>query len=178
MIGNDLVYLPNWKRRSGDRLSRFRQKIYTQRERNWIEAADDPFLLEAKFWAVKEAVYKSWFKKYRERIFKPKSISIEAFKVSEEEFVFQVEIGNLRFKSICRKDGNYIHATAIELNEDLEFSSLYESYQSAPRAINFKSQKITLQKDSSRVPYGLYKGRKLDVSMSHDGDLRAVVWRV
>ena len=177
MIGNDLVYIPGWKRRSGDRLKRFRQKIYTQQEIAWIEAAEDPFLLEAKFWTVKEAVYKSWFKQSRNRVFNPKKIVIESFDEVEGKLDFQVNLENFGFRSVCRHHGDFIHAVAMEFDEVFEFQSYQQIDKPKVEAVPFEGSKILLNRDSAGVPFGLLEGRKLDLSKSHDGRQLAVVWR-
>jgi len=168
MIGNDLVYFPDWKRRSGDRLRRFRQKIYTPRERIWIENDSDHHLLEAKFWAVKEAVYKSAFKKLRERKFAPKSIAIVDydgihFSVihREEQYLVTVEVAK-----------DFVHAVTSPGVGHLSFSFEDDSHYRSKITVEESAMKLV--KDNFGVPHGFWKNRKLDLSVSHDGGMAVV----
>lgn len=77
MIGNDLVYLPTWPKREGSRLQRFRTKVFTEAEREFITSTENPHLAEAWLWSCKEAAYKVWFKSNHKREFAPKKFKVE-----------------------------------------------------------------------------------------------------
>lgn len=91
MIGNDLVYLPTWPKREGGRLQRFRTKVFTEAEREFITLAENPHLAEAWLWSCKEAAYKVWFKSSHKREFAPKKFKVESSRLKVQSSKFKVE---------------------------------------------------------------------------------------
>ena len=63
MIGNDIIDLDLTKIQSNWQRPKFLEKIFTLKERNFIQKAEDPELEVWKLWSRKEAAYKIYFTK-------------------------------------------------------------------------------------------------------------------
>ena len=70
-IGNDIVDLNLAKTQSNWQRKGFLEKQFTQKEQNEILNAENPFLKVWLFWSMKEAAYKCYTQKFKERFFAP-----------------------------------------------------------------------------------------------------------
>ena len=109
-VGNDLVYLPDFKA-SWNEL--FKNKVYTNQEIAYCELFDDPILRYASTWAAKEAVYKA-IKQLGDKPIGFNRIEIIREKPAGKPEVRLIEYGgNLDISLSISHDGDYAWAIAM-----------------------------------------------------------------
>ena len=113
-VGNDLVYLPNFKESLTDL---FKKKVYTPAEIEYCELFDDSLLHYASTWAAKEAVYKA-VKQLDKSALSFKKIEILREKAGGRPFVVLHKYpGRFKISLTISHDGDYIWALALtEIN--------------------------------------------------------------
>jgi len=120
-IGNDIVDLNLAKTESNWQRKGFLEKQFTLKERGEILNAENPFLKVWLFWSMKEAAYKIYTQKIKERFFAPQKF--ECSLISEE-------IGNVTFKENVYYTTSlfnpfYVHTIAKDTKEGTAvFSSI------------------------------------------------------
>lgn len=168
MIGNDLIYLPDWPRRCGERLERYRSRIFTEAEIRLIEAAEDPYKQEAKIWAGKEALYKLRQRAGGARLFRPKSLEILT---SDERSLTGID-----FHLFWYQWGAYLECRAV--HRGLSIDELKASLRTGTASRgSFKSCGKTYRiYRGAKAPWLLCGASKYPLSISHDGALSSFCW--
>lgn len=176
MIGNDLVYLPDWPRREGSRLGRFRRKIYTAREMDWIEKAVNPYRMEALLWAAKEATYKAHLKVTRQRTFAPKKLKTSNVEGSREPKLL-MQVDDMQYRVCTEVKDAYLYALAMPVDE-IEAVQTFriETNEEQPEQPLWKGIPIQIEKDDLGIPHGWWQGQSLDMSITHDGGVKIAEW--
>lgn len=82
MIGNDIIDLDLTKIQSNWQRPKFLEKIFTLKERNFIQKAEDPELEVWKLWSRKEAAYKIYNRETGIRGYFPWKIECSVFENS------------------------------------------------------------------------------------------------
>jgi phosphopantetheinyl transferase (holo-ACP synthase) len=109
MIGNDIVDLhlarqeSNWQRKG------FLDKIFTQKEQNFILNSDNQETVVWKLWTCKEAVYKIWNRNSGCRKFNPKLF--ECCKINDDCSI--VTIDNQLYFSRTTVTKDFIYSIAV-----------------------------------------------------------------
>lgn len=182
MIGNDLIDMKLAARNSRLHNSRFRKKVFSDRENRIInnsENAEESFWL---LWSMKEAAYKVH---QRQTNSAPKlnPLQFECFP-SEEEKSGNVKAFGKDYFIKFRIAGNYLFTLASTekdlkvLQKNYPENSNYKAAFSAHVSEYMKLKNIlSIEKNEYRIPFFHQKksDKKLPVSISHDGNL---VWLV
>ena len=109
-VGNDLVYLENFKESFGPL---FKKKAYTQLEIDYCEQFDQSILRYASTWAAKEAVYKA-LKQLTDETVGPKQIEITRSKIAGKPTVnLPQKYNSFTISLTISHDGDYIWALAV-----------------------------------------------------------------
>lgn len=188
MTGNDIVDITaaavesNWKRKG------FLQKIFTQKEQEYIHNAAAPTQMVWKLWSMKESAYKIYTRQYGGRFFAPKKLNCTLL----SETAGQVTIDTISYQTLTITTNDYIYSVARSRgteNADFINSCFYlpQSCETKPQlfinkkiidsyhAVSGRVKKNTaLLKDENGVPF-LYCGCNLQipVSITHHGNYAA-----
>ena len=183
-IGNDIVDLnlakieSNWQRKG------FLEKQFTQKEQYEILSSENPFLKVWLFWSMKEAAYKCYTQKVKERFFAPQKF---------ECTLISKEIGRVFFKgnvfyTTSFFNALYVHTTARETKEKVAtFSAvgLPNTIDSDLKiklavAIGVSSEEIEKRKTTIGAPLFYYQEELLTTScsISHHGNYGAYAFNV
>lgn len=110
-IGNDIIYLPNFKE---SLTPQFIARVFTEQETKYCEQFDDATLRYASTWAAKEAVYKAikqidssiklWWPDIEVIRNKPQGMPI----VTVSKLIFPVQV-----RLTITHDGDYVWAVVI-----------------------------------------------------------------
>nr|WP_305121201.1 holo-ACP synthase [Pedobacter xinjiangensis] len=110
VVGNDLVFLPDFKHSLTEL---FKQRVYTETERNYCNLFDDSLLRYASTWAAKEAVYKA-IKQIDPAPLSWRKIEIRRDKIAGKPSVVLHDQENFYPISLTiSHDGDYVWALAI-----------------------------------------------------------------
>ena len=183
-IGNDIVDLnlakieSNWQRKG------FLEKQFTQKEQDEILNAENPFLKVWLFWSMKEAAYKCYTQKFKERFFAPQKfectlVSIEkGMVVFEENIFYTVSISNaLYISTIAReKKEETVIFSAIGLPSEIDLDLKIKL--AAIRGVSYKG--IEKRKTTIGAPLFYYQEELLtkSCSISHHGNYGAYAFNV
>lgn len=188
MTGNDIVDIKtagiesNWKRPG------FLEKIFTQKEQEYINNAAAPTQMVWKLWSMKESAYKIYTRQFGGRVFAPQKLSCTL--INENEGL--VTINNIFYQCKTITTNHYIYSLARQPekpNIDFINSCFYlpAAYKTTPQLfINKKitdsyhavfggvRKNIALLKDENGLPF-LYCGcnLQLPVSITHHGNYAA-----
>ncbi|MFZ1451990.1 MAG: 4'-phosphopantetheinyl transferase superfamily protein [Ferruginibacter sp.] len=188
MTGNDIVDITtadtesNWKRPG------FLEKIFTQKEQQYIHEAAAPTQMVWRLWTMKESAYKIYTRRFGGRFFAPQKLSCNGLSQSAG----LVTINNISYQCNTIKTNNYIYSVARQmgtLHVDFINSWFYLPPGCLYTAQLFISKKIidsyhavsggvkkntALLKDKNGVPF-LYCGSNLQipVSITHHGNYAA-----
>ena len=108
MTGNDIVDIKmaaaesNWKRTG------FLEKIFTQKEQEYIHNAADPALMVWKLWSMKESAYKIYTRQQGGRFFAPQKLNCTLV----DDITGQVTINNISYQTISSYAKDYIYSIA------------------------------------------------------------------
>lgn len=184
MIGNDLVYLKGWSHYSEHRKARFRAKLYTNPEREFLRRSKLQNA-EAILWSMKEACYKLNFRHHPVTIFAPKQFECTLFQYEGVRLNGEVLMGSKRFKTVSCLLENYVHTIALPHDDlfDLDQVNILVKpldQDEKPREIEdarFKA-KLRVIKDENGIPHLYEKDEKLPqaISISHDGEMVVFAW--
>lgn len=109
-VGNDLVYLPDFKQSFNDL---FKQKVYTENEILYCNLFEDSILRFASTWAAKESVYKA-VKQLDKSLFGWKDIEVLRSKVAgEPKVILHKHSGKFNVSLTISHDGDYVWALAL-----------------------------------------------------------------
>lgn len=109
-VGNDLVFIPNFKSSLTDQ---FKQKVYTPGELAYCNLFDDGLLRYASTWAAKEAVYKA-LKQLDPRPVNWKQLEITRDKIAGKPNVtLHHDPDKYQISLTISHDGDYVWAVAL-----------------------------------------------------------------
>ena len=109
-IGNDIVDLKLAKTQSNWQRKGFLEKQFTQKEQDEILNSENPFLKVWLFWSMKEAAYKCYTQKFKERFFAPQKFECSILSSSEGLVVFK----EMKFYTSSCFDAFHVHTLARE----------------------------------------------------------------
>lgn len=191
MIGNDIVDLKqtslksNWKRKG------FLDKVFTQKEQNYISTSPDSFKMVWQLWSMKESAYKINVQQYQNRFFNPKKIECTLVNISKGI----VTIDKTQYFTTSEVNTDYIYTVAMleettTLNgncfkiNDTNYRTQHQMcYNQLKQAISqnnkIKKRLISIKKDALGVPklYANNKSLNLDCSITHHGHYGAYIIR-
>ncbi|MDZ7846079.1 MAG: 4'-phosphopantetheinyl transferase superfamily protein [Owenweeksia sp.] len=184
MIGNDLVYLPDWGKFSAERKKSFRAKLFTGEEQSSLAKFSNQPDAEALLWSMKEAAYKLYFRVFPVPFYLPKKFECHLYHWCEKEVSGRVAFGKHEFLTQSLFTEDYLHTIALEaaaLHGFDEVQKLIKAYhKNQPRLIEDArhSEKLKVEKDENGIPQLLLENKPVphSVSVSHDGDKIAFAW--
>jgi len=110
VVGNDLVFIPNFKDSLTDQ---FKQKVYTSGEVAYCSLFDDALLRYASTWAAKEAVYKA-LKQLDPKPLNWKQLEITRDKIAgKPNVVLHHDPDKYKISLTISHDGDYVWAVAL-----------------------------------------------------------------
>lgn len=179
MIGNDVIDFSLAREINSFRRSRLYRKLFSAKEQEALENAEDRDLLFWKFWAMKEAAYKAHQRRFGlPRSFEPVqfqcSISAgkEAVHVGELQYNIQISVFQDHLQCIAlglpgERFQQEISPTSAETKEKL-FAAV-STLKAIPK------EKIYIEKDKDFIPHLMYRSRPLNCSfsLSHHGNFSA-----
>jgi len=183
-IGNDIVDLKfaeaqsNWQRKG------FLEKQFTQKERRKILSAENPFLTVWLFWSMKEAAYKCYTQKSKERFYAPQKF--ECILISETKGIVVFE--GSTFYTTSFSSTSYVYTTSREEEREiLMFSAVVrpsslEFYlkNKLAQETGFSIEDIQKVKTTNGAP-GFYHQEELltaSCSISHHGNYGAYAFNL
>ena len=192
MIGNDVIDLKQARLESDWKRPRFLQKLFTDKELDFIHDTEQSDIAVWLLWSRKESVYKIVSRMITQRFFAPKrfesSICANDYIGNADSNVGQLTFEHLTFTTKSTVTNNYIHTIAQWANDENDITQrcFYldkNDYKSQSRHTHEKLlfeyakktkrpvEEISILKDNRRVPH-LYKDQyKLtsSISISHHG---------
>jgi holo-[acyl-carrier protein] synthase len=109
-VGNDLVFIPNFKNSLTDQ---FKQKAYTTAEVAYCSLFDDGLLRYASTWAAKEAVYKA-LKQLDPKPLNWKQLEITRDKIAgKPNVILHRNPDKYKISLTISHDGDYVWAVAL-----------------------------------------------------------------
>jgi phosphopantetheine--protein transferase-like protein len=184
MIGNDIVDLKQAAKDSNWRRPRFLDKVFTQKEQEFIRLSEDQHQMVWLLWSMKEAAYKIHVQQYRRRFFNPKKLECtidfdDKGKVKIDKEVYYTN-------SIFTED--YIYTIANrDLNQEVN-SSVFKSeiaiykvqsdtlkqqvLKSISETQNIELNLLNIKKTDLGIPEIFHNSKKLpiDFSLTHCGN--------
>lgn len=182
MIGNDLVYIPDWPKLPAERHRRFRQKLYTPLELSLLDNL--PVYGEALFWSVKEAIYKIVYRQKPVAFYAPKAFEVKIVEQLGQQFWCRAEYAGTEYISCTDPLPDYLHSVALEKGVSKRFNGVQRQLQPYQRgqpkiliAPNGEEQSI-IAKDHFGIPYFKRESALNNsyLSLSHDGYMLALAW--
>lgn len=171
MIGNDLIYLPDWYQRSERRQEQFLKRITFPEEETLLPAwstAQNTALL----WSIKEATYKAWHRESDVRCFQPRSIRLDMLKLGSDLVRSIVDIKGVKYFLFSNIAERHIHTISRKNDGSARRYPSHQIQTERPQVIRVNGQRWQLKKDAAGRPI-LEQGtrRSKRVSLSHDGPL-------
>ena len=188
MTGNDIVDIKTAAAESNWQRPGFLEKIFTQKEQEYIHDAPIPTQMVWKLWSMKESAYKMYTRQFGGRFFAPLKLSCSLL----NETAGQVTINTITYQTLTSITNDYIYSVARPggtENPDFINSCFYlpQSCETNPQlfinkkiinsyqAVSGRVKKNTaILKDENGVPF-LYCGSNLQipVSITHHGNYAA-----
>lgn len=178
MVGNDIVDFHEAKRLSNWQRAGFVNKLFTERERRYINEAIDPFRMVWRLWSIKEASYKLYTQLHPSRFYNPKGFAC----------TLMTDSGTVKFKEFhchveTKETSNYIISEA-RLNKQ-KLSSVVLKLKSTigkeqgeelkAELLKYVDGAYELKKNAMNIP-SLSNGKDyLNVSLTHHGSYGAFV---
>ena len=188
MIGNDVIDISatrqesNWKRKG------FLQKLFTEKECQFILEGDDPEFLVWLIWSAKESAYKIIHRNHQKMFFSPKQFEfLEDHFSNENGITGRIKFGESCFDFKSKIERDCIHTTAIPSGHSIKYVSEifpivptnYQTQRAGVRTalINWlaesmdSTQSIEVRKDDFGIPYLYESGVKSAccLSLAHHG---------
>lgn len=160
MIGNDVVDLilakkeSNWKRKG------YLDKLFSNREQDFIKSANNQDEMVWMLWSIKESTYKAYQRICYNQGFYPLKIKIESLHVIKDTYFSKIKLFDTDFYGTTTIE-NEIVKTVVVKNEK-NFANLV--YCNA----------IEYQKNTDGLPFEIHS--KKPISISHHGRSREVVF--
>ncbi len=187
MVGNDIVDLKqaalenNWQRKG------FLNKVFTEKEKRYIQNSKDPFLMVWQLWSMKESAYKINVQQYQYRFFNPKKI--ECTLLDNEEAL--VKINDACYTTFSTINIAFIYTVAALKNADkiqskyfkIDNSDYIEQHQTCKtklkeavsQSYNIKNESVKIEKSILGIPKLYKNGKALEMacSITHHGNYGA-----
>ncbi len=191
MIGNDIVDLTIAKIESEWNRPRFLNKIFTEKEQQYIREYPRPERMVWLLWSMKESAYKLHFQHNKKRFYAPKKFSCEMRYLNEEEGCGKVFFGDFRcFTQSALSDKFVYTITSLEKNKkylsqiikmrkpkyNAQHAEVYSGAIAQFAEYSGKSHdKIYIKKNDYGIPFLYFKDEKAktDISISHHGNYGA-----
>ena len=183
-IGNDIVDLNLAKTQSNWQRKGFLEKQFTQKEQREILNSENPFLKVWLFWSMKEAAYKCYTQKFKERFFAPQKFECtvtskdKGMVVFEENTFYTESISNVLYTSTIAREKKeetvifFAVGLASTIDLDLKIKLAAET------GVSYKG--IEKRKTTIGAPLFYYKEELLTTScsISHHGNYGAYAFNV
>lgn len=187
MVGNDIVDIKqaalesNWQRKG------FLNKVFTQKERAYIQDSETPFLMVWQLWSMKESAYKINMQQYQYRFFNPKRITCTLF----NSVIGEVKIDNDIYNTISAISHTFIYTVAtlknsnkIESNwfkiDKAKYKTQHQTCniqlkKAVSQLYNVKSESVNVKKSILGIPklYINDEPLKIKCSITHHGNYGA-----
>ncbi len=187
MVGNDIVDLKqaalesNWQRKG------FLNKVFTKKEKRYIQNSKDPFLMVWQLWSMKESAYKINVQQYQYRFFNPKKIECTLLDKVED----LVKINDDCYTTCSNINNAFIYTVAALKNSDkiqskyfkIDNSDYKDQHQTCKTKLkeavsqlhNMKNESIKIEKSILGIPKLFKNGKSLEMvcSITHHGNYGA-----
>jgi len=170
-LGNDIVDWQKAKSHEHKLTHRYLDKIFVDREIQYIQTKASPILAFWHLWSVKESAYKAWQRKQKSKpVFNPKSficqnIEKKITSIQNGNFICDVEsfLSPEFIYSQCKSEN--VHFKIIKTSE--YFSCLKQKWD---------SQGWKIHKTAETIPFINNQARNIQfpISLSHDGDFTSI----
>ena len=189
MIGNDLICRKKWKKSFSRNMERKITRLFSEEEKENIEASRNQILMTAIYWSMKESTYKCINRERRERVYSPISFECHLNKNNSGYVIYE------KIKYDCKIDvfDNYIHTKTVK-NENLKMDELileiseksYDLREKQAKSrftqwiadqLNACSFQVEITKERT-VPFYLLDKKKFPLSISHDGNYYAFYYPI
>jgi len=186
LIGNDIIDLELFRKETNWKRDNYLKKLFTETEQQQILDSQEPELLVAIFWAMKEASYKAHQRKFSQsRTYNPSAFECEIYSdLNNSDLKGSVIILEQNYSAEISRTEEYIHCIAFstpqqknqkifekEVNIKLELRTYYSKLK------KISLVDISIEKDHNFIPHLLNKGvdENENFSISHHGKLSAFV---
>ncbi|WP_452225373.1 4'-phosphopantetheinyl transferase family protein [Lacinutrix chionoecetis] len=190
MIGNDIVDLKQAAKDSNWQRPGFLNKVFTEKEQEYISTSNNQHQMVWLLWSMKEAAYKVNVQQFGKRFFNPKRIACE-LRTLEKGIV---SIGNETYFTTSKITEDFVYTVAtLEASKDFK-SECFEvensnyTFQSNHLKIRFLEmiselkmvsiKRLAIKKKEAGVPMLSLDGRHLNhfFSLTHHGQFCAWVY--
>lgn len=179
MIGNDIVDLNLAKTESNWKRNGFLEKIFTEKEQEFINYAKSSFEMVWLLWSMKESAYKIFFKQHSLQFFAPKRFECD-INTSRNT----VKIDDMVYDTTSTISNNSIHTIAnlttaksiitdcfkLENNRyEVQHYTTYNNLKKeAAKQFNIPISHIDIKKNQFGIPI-IDQLPKIQISISHHG---------
>ncbi|TBW29206.1 4'-phosphopantetheinyl transferase superfamily protein [Gramella sp. KN1008] len=178
MIGNDIIDLRLSLSEKKSENQRFMAKVFTDEEKGFIRASDDPETILWLLWSMKEAAYKAHQRNYGlPRTLNPQSFSCT---VNPFENMGKVYTGSKNYNVEFEVNSDYIYS---QTSTQSTFHRIYSKVKPTKdqileeicASLDLECPVFRLEKDSKGIPslIGPNPKKKLPLSLSHHGNFTA-----
>ncbi len=188
MIGNDIIDIAYTRKSTNWQRPRFLAKVFNTEEQEYINKANDPFLMIWQLWSMKEAAYKAYVRQGGSAFNDPKRIDIAL----DSQKSGEARIDSFRCSLMSNNTAHYIVSHTRKNSKHRLINKVFKVDSKAPanpstqvykklftciaidRRLN--EQALSLKKEVNRVPQLYYQDKKLniDFSLSHHGEFAAI----
>ena len=183
MIGNDIVDLNLAKTQSNWQRKGFGDKIFTEKEQQFIKNASDAFTMVWLLWSMKESAYKIYSRQNNIRFFAPKKFECDinsrkrTVNINNNTYFTKSTISNTSIYTIATLNANDLITTDFfRLKSDTYQNQHNTTYKYLKYAIsnqfNIPISNIKIKKDDNGIPQ-VSKVQNLSLSISHHGTFGA-----
>ncbi|TCK67895.1 phosphopantetheine--protein transferase-like protein [Winogradskyella wandonensis] len=179
MVGNDIVDIAQAQKDSNWQRPRFLDKLFTEKEQEFIKNSGDKTITVWQLWSMKEAAYKLYVQKHPSRFYAPKQFECVAhasiWKVNYKEFSCYLSI---------KKTTDYIvsearlipHKMTSELvvfkDENLKSQRQVlrdKLSERISKSDNIWTNTIEFQKSEFGIPTVKFDSKIMNLSLTHHG---------
>ncbi|MFD1062652.1 4'-phosphopantetheinyl transferase superfamily protein [Winogradskyella litorisediminis] len=179
MVGNDIVDIAQAQKDSNWQRPRFLDKLFTEKEQEFIKNSEDKTITVWQFWSMKEAAYKLYVQQNPSRFYAPKQFECVAhasiWKVNYKEFSCYLS---------TKKTTDYILSEARLIPHKITSEVLVfkdENLKSQRQVLrdklserigksdNISTNTIEFQKSEFGIPTVKFDSKRMNVSLTHHG---------
>jgi phosphopantetheine--protein transferase-like protein len=178
MIGNDIVDLAEAKLKSNWQRPRFLDKLFTQKEQEYIQKSNNSYAMVWSLWSMKEAAYKLYTQSYPSRFYSPKEFKcdIKNLKVEYKDFECFVK---------SKKTSKYVISEARLQERDMTSTTLIFNHTDINKQSKFlkskiiklisekyqiHKEKLSFYKNEFGIPMVKFNSEYINVSLAHHGN--------
>lgn len=186
MVGNDIVDIAQAIKDSNWQRPRFLDKLFTEKEKEFILKSEDKFIALWQLWSMKEAAYKLYTQLNPSRFYAPKQfecfVNASIWKVNYKDFTCYVST-KITTDYIISEARLVQHKITSEVlvfkNEDLKIQGQIlrdKLSKTIGKRRHIQTKTIEFQKSEFGVPTAHFNSKKINVSLTHHGRFGAFAY--